>query len=183
MLNKETKIFMGVLACMMLLVGWHESNKAKAEEKHFTENYLTQLEEDAEAFADYFGIKYLTDEVKGNLVRLLNEINAHSKRMNDNAEVMNYQADTASDVMDYMSENLDRLAEDFYDKNGDGSNMSEEAYDKAWADTVIDHCHNQLEKAEVLATDDCHDDDTTKHHHNHSTNHHHENTHHTHHAY
>lgn len=124
--------------------------------------YLEGLEIEAEYFAGYFNIEYLTDDLKAEIVELYKQIYSHSNyivnpatKLDENTyavKVQIYPINTIDLVIQEAGNGaLDEFLAAYSDD--DVASMTEEeyaAYDAAWARLFIDLCYEQLENIDHL---------------------------------
>ncbi len=124
-----------------------DSTEAVAEE-----NYLQGLETEAQYFAYYFDIEYLTDELESEIVELYKDIYAHSRyevgevaKINDTTygvSVTVYPVDIMQKVVEQSEAAITALNEQTFE--------TYEEYDSAWAEMFITLCRDNLDSIGYL---------------------------------
>ncbi len=119
------------------------------------EVYITGLESEAERFASYFAIEYMTDDIREQIVDLLKEIYSHASytveeatKLDDTTYAVQVLLEPL-DIFQLASDSADEALQPLYEKYAgtDVAAMSEEeyqAYDAEWAQVMIDLCWDKL---------------------------------------
>lgn len=127
-----------------------------ATEEECEQSYLEGLEIEAEYFAYYFNVEYLTDELKADIVELYKEIYSHSKftvnpatKLDDDTYAVKVQISPINIFDLVLQAESEGAMDDFYNKYAtvDINAMTDEeykAYDTEWAYAIIDLCYEQL---------------------------------------
>lgn len=124
-------------------------------EEESQQSYQDGLEVEAEVFAYYFDIENLTDELKAEIVDLYKDIYAQSKYTVGDASKLDESTYAVKvtvsplDIFVLVNDAFDEALQPFYDKYAsvDISAMSDDeydAYDKEWAEAVINLCKEKL---------------------------------------
>lgn len=124
-------------------------------EEEARQTYEEGLEVEAEMFAYYFDIYNMTDELKEEIIELYQEIYAQSKytvgeasKLDESTFAVKVQV-SPLDIFELVVDASEEALQPFFDKyeNMDIASMSDEeydAYDKEWADAVLDLCWEKL---------------------------------------
>lgn len=124
-------------------------------EEEARQTYEEGLEVEAEMFAYYFDIYNMTDELKEEIIELYQEIYAQSKytvgeasKLDESTFAVKVQV-SPLDIFELVVDASEEALQPFFDKyeNVDIASMSDEeydAYDKEWADAVLDLCWEKL---------------------------------------
>ena len=127
-----------------------------ATEEECEQSYLEGLEIEAEYFAYYFNVEYLTDELKADIVELYKGIYSHSKftvnpatKLDDDTYAVKVQISPINIFDLVLQAESEGAMDDFYNKYAtvDINAMTDEeykAYDTEWAYAIIDLCYEQL---------------------------------------
>ena len=119
------------------------------------EVYITGLEAEAERFASFFAIEYMTDDIKEQIVDLLKEIYSHASYTVEEASKLDdttYAVRVLLEPLDIFQlayDSYEEALEPLYEKYAgtDISAMTEEeyqVYDAEWAQVMIDLCRDKL---------------------------------------
>lgn len=118
-------------------------------------DYEAGLEVEAQYFANYFDIEYYTDDIKAKLIDLYREIYSYSNftvgaasRLDDSTIVVKVDVKPI-DIFAQLTDQSDVLLADFYNKYTQDvvdamSDAEYQAYDKEWAETLINACKKLL---------------------------------------
>ena len=124
-------------------------------EEEARQTYEEGLEVEAEMFAYYFDIYNMTDELKEEIIELYQEVYAQSKytvgeasKLDESTFAVKVQV-SPLDIFELVVDASEEALQPFFDKyeNVDIASMSDEeydAYDKEWADAVLDLCWEKL---------------------------------------
>lgn len=124
-------------------------------EEEARQTYEEGLEVEAEMFAYYFDIYNMTDELKEEIIELYQEIYAQSKytvgeasKLDESTFAVKVQV-SPLDIFELVVDASEEALQPFFDKyeDVDIASMSDEeydAYDKEWADAVLDLCWEKL---------------------------------------
>ncbi|MGM9521716.1 MAG: hypothetical protein ACI3VB_04480 [Oscillospiraceae bacterium] len=117
--------------------------------------YISGLETEAEYFADYFTIEYLTDDIKAEIVDLYKDIYAKSKytvneasKLDDNTYAVKVQVEPIN-IFQLVAEDYESYLIPFWEKYADADidAMTEaeyQAYDADWAEAIIAMCRDKV---------------------------------------
>lgn len=124
-------------------------------EAECVENYEDGIESEAEYFAYYYDIEYLTDELKSEIKDMYRKIYSYSNfnvgaasKLDDRTYAVKIEIYPIN-IFELVEEQFDEKIQEFYDKyeGVDVDAMTEEEYmlyDYAWAKCILDMCYSVM---------------------------------------